>query len=605
MVGFDFNELENAVSGNDFETRPVDLDTFIHSDEYLNIPDMLLSDVQTQLIKATTQIYRRDTLHLLYGFEEGERVWTETFNEIIFQLGKGGGKDFSSIVACAYIVYKLLCLKNPAKYYGSTLPGDSIDIINVAINAQQANTVFFQRFKRLINLSPWFRGKYSDSKHGQIDFDKNVTVYSGHSERESFEGYNTFMVILDEISGFAVESTSGNENAKTADSIYKMYRASVTSRFDLGKLVLLSFPRFFGDYIQQRYESVIAERETVVMSHTLKLDPELPDGVEGNEFDIVWDHEIITRYNTPRVFALKRTSWESNPTKTPETYIKDFFDDYIDALSRYACMPPMAVDAFFKDKQKIEDAFAGTNGVDESGRFRDNFLSDETKRYFIHVDLARKHDHCAVAMAHVERWQQRNIGGKLTEPAPVIKVDCVRWWTPSVGHNVDFTDVREFIISLKQRGFDVALVTFDRWQSDDMILELKARGLKSEVLSVAKKHYTDMAMVVHESRLSGPDIALLRDELLRLKIMPNDKVDHPRSGSKDLADATCGAIFNADAHTPRNLNEVIEVRTASSLRREVNTEVTNERALDPSVIRAPSTQMPGTLAEFLKGMTTI
>ena len=606
---FDFNDLKAAVDGGSFDEIPVGLLEFVNSAKYLNMPTITLSDVQQQLIKASTQIYRRDTLHYLYGFEEGERVWTETFNEVIFQLGKGSGKDFSSTIACAYLVYKLLCLTEPAEYYGKP-PHDEIHIINVAINAAQANNVFFTGFKKLINHSPWFQGKYSDSKAGEIAFDKYITVFSGHSEREAFEGYNVIMVILDEISGFAVASTSGNEQAKTAQSIYDMYAGSVTSRFpDLGKLVLLSFPRYKGDFIQQRYEAVIAEKVVVPMSVTVKLDPELPDGVEGNEFDIQWEHDEITKYNTPRVFAIKRTSWESNPTKKIEDYTKAFFDNITDALCRFACMPPLAIDAFFKDKQKIEDAFMGPNGVGDDGRFLAEFQPNDTKEYYIHVDLARKHDHCAVSMAHVEKWEQRSIGGKLTEPAAVVKVDCVRWWTPTTEHNVDFTDVKEYIIALKRRGFNIRLVTFDRWQSDDLIHQLREYGLRSENLSVAKKHYTDMAMVVHEGRLSGPDIELLKNELLRLRIMPNDKVDHPRTGSKDLADATCGAIFNAIAHTRRDSGEEIEVKTFFSITKEVEEIEKHLKWKAPvendGVIRPPARPMPDDLAAWLEGMRVL
>jgi hypothetical protein len=97
-----------------------------------------------------------------------------------------------------YINYYVL--KDPARYFGKP-SGDAIDIINVAINAQQAKNVFFKGFKTKIEKSPWFAGKY-DPKVNSIDFDKSITVYSGHSERESHEGLNLFMAVLDEISGF-------------------------------------------------------------------------------------------------------------------------------------------------------------------------------------------------------------------------------------------------------------------------------------------------------------------------------------------------------------------------------------------------------------------
>jgi hypothetical protein len=93
--------------------------------------------------------------------------------------------------------------------------------------------------------------------------------------------------------------------------------------------------------------------------------------------------------------------------------------------------------------------------------------------------------------------------------------------------------------------------------------ELKAYNINTEILSVAKKHYEDFAMVITEERVHGPRIELLTDELLQLRILKG-KVDHPRKGSKDLADAVCGAIYNSIAHTPKDLNREIEIYNYSS-----------------------------------------
>jgi PAS domain S-box-containing protein len=51
------------------------------------------------------------------------------------------------------------------------------------------------------------------------------------------------------------------------------------------------------------------------------------------------------------------------------------------------------------------------------------------------------------------------------------------------------------------------------------------------------------------------------EELVELKIMNNNKVDHPRKKSKDLADAVCGAVFGAISHTPRDLDLEVEIHT--------------------------------------------
>jgi len=558
----DFNVFLDALSGDEFSETPVPLEQFVTDKAYLGLPP--LSENQYIMIRASTQIYKQDTLIRIYGEDEGRKIFKQTCNEIIMQLGKGSGKDYTSTIACAYVVYLLLCLKDPAVYFGKP-PGDAIDIINIAINAVQANRVFFKGFNQRIERSPWFQGRYV-AKANMVEFDKGVTVHSGHSESEAWEGYNVLIVILDEISGFELESTSGHQNAKTASSIYKMYKGSVTSRFpDFGKIILLSFPRFKLDYIQQKYNEAVAEKEVVLRHHKFKVDPDLPDGTQGNEFEIEWEEDHIISYRMPKIFALKRPTWEINPTRKIEDFTEAFYSDPQDALMRFACMPPDATDAFFKNRAVIEKAFANPKlNVDEYGRFDDTFKPNPERTYFMHVDLAQKHDHCAVALAHVEGWVTMKIGENYKQAAPRVVVDAVRYWTPTASKSVDFTEVKDYIISIRDREFNLKMVTFDRWNSHDMMQQLGVHGIKTEILSVAKKHYEDMSLTLTEERLHGPKIQLLIDELLQLRIV-KDKVDHPRKGSKDLSDAVCGAVFNAISLTPPDADREVEIYNYSGV----------------------------------------
>ena len=558
----DFNVFLDALSGDEFSETPVSVEQFVTDKSYLGLPP--LSENQYIMIRASTQIYKQDTLIRIYGETEGRKIFKQTCNEIIMQLGKGSGKDYTSTIACAYVVYLLLCLKDPAVYFGKP-PGDAIDIINIAINAVQANRVFFKGFNQRIERSPWFQGKYV-AKANMVEFDKGVTVHSGHSESEAWEGYNVLIVILDEISGFELESTSGHQNAKTASSIYKMYKGSVTSRFpDFGKIILLSFPRFKLDYIQQKYNEAVAEKEVVLRHHKFKVDPDLPDGTQGNEFEIEWEEDHIVSYRMPRIFALKRPTWEINPTRKIEDFTEAFYTDPQDALMRFACMPPDATDAFFKNRTVIEKAFSNPKlNVDEYGRFDDTFKPNPDRTYFMHVDLAQKHDHCAVALAHVEGWVTMKIGENYKQAAPRIVVDAVRYWTPTASKSVDFTEVKDYITSVREKGFNLKMVTFDRWNSHDMMQQLGVHGIKTEILSVAKKHYEDMSLTLTEERLHGPKIQLLIDELLQLRIV-KDKVDHPRKGSKDLSDAVCGAVFNAISLTPPDADREVEIYNYSGV----------------------------------------
>jgi hypothetical protein len=567
-----FDDFLDALKSDSFKERPVNAKAFVEGENYLNQPP--LSQVQYDIVEAMSQIYRLEDVIDLLGEEEGRRYYKKyTKNEIILQLGKGSGKDFTSTVACAYIVYKLLCLKDPARYFGKP-SGDAIDIINVAINAQQAKNVFFKGFKNKIEKSPWFAGKFY-AKAESIEFEESITVYSGHSERESHEGLNLILAVLDEISGFAQEIGGGNDQGKTADNIYKAFRASVDSRFpDLGKVALLSFPRFPGDFISQRYDAVIAEKTVTNKTHKFIMNPDLPEDAEGNSLEINWDEDEIVSYKYPGVFALKRPTWVVNPTRKVDDFKLAFYTDLGDAMQRFACIPTFASDAFFKQRDKVRAAMTLRNPLDQFRRFDETFVPDPDKIYFVHADLAQRHDKCAVAIAHVDKWVSIQVIKDYQQVAPVVVVDAVAYWEPKVEGPVDLSEVKQWIQNLRRLGLNLGMVSFDRWQSFDIQNELKQIGIRTETVSVAKKHYEDMAMLVYEERLAMPAIDLLFEELTELKIMKGNRVDHPRKSSKDLADAVCGAIFGAISHTPKDQNLEVEIHT---FRDRPKSQVDNER----------------------------
>jgi hypothetical protein len=591
-----FSDFLEVLKENHFVETPVDVKTFVQSPDYLGQP--LLSDIQYEIVEAMSQIYRKEDLIDIMGDIEGTKHFNKyTKNELILQLGKGSGKDFISTVACAYVVYKLLCLKDPAIYYGKPA-GDAIDIINVAVNAQQAKNVFFKGFKTKIEKSPWFAGKYN-AKADSIEFDKAITVYSGHSERESHEGLNLLMAVLDEISGFASEVVSGNEQGKTADNIYKAFRGTVDSRFpDLGKVVLLSFPRYQGDFISQRYESVIADKETVERRHTFIMNEDLPHEDPGNQFEISWDEDNILQYKIPRVYAFKRPTWEVNPTRKIEDFKLAFYTDLGDAMMRFACMPTYSSDAFFKQIEKVEKCMNTRNPLDSFRRFDETFEPDPDKTYYIHADLAQKHDKCAVAIAHVDKWVNIQVIKDYEQVAPIVVVDAVAWWEPRAEGPVNLSEVKQWIMNLRRQGFNIGMVSFDRWQSFDIQNELQAVGIRTETVSVAKKHYEDLAMMIYEERVSIPMIPILLEEMSELKIMKGNRVDHPRKKSKDLADAVTGAVFGAISHTPKSNNIEIDVHTWSSSSAKLARE-------ERDVVELTSRQMPEDVKDFLDGFNLI
>jgi phage terminase large subunit-like protein len=181
----------------------------------------------------------------------------------------------------------------------------------------------------------------------------------------------------------------------------------------------------------------------------------------------------------------------------------------------------------------------------------------------------------------------------------MLQIDMVYWWTPTKDKSVDFNDVRGMILGLRTRGFNLKLVTFDRWGSHDMMQELQALGVTTEVLSVAKKHYDDFKVALQDRRVVGPSIDILLEEFKQLQVVRGDKIDHRRSGSKDLADAVVGAAFNASTRTPKGSTEIAEIRTLADRNR--------HQVVQPkNVIKAPpGTKMPDSLNEYLSSIRAL
>ena len=100
-MDLNFNDLIDILDGEEFEERPVDLRTFVTSPDYLGLPP--LSEYQYTLIEKGSQIYKESTLIKLFGEEEGTRRYKQTCTEIIAQLGKGSGKDYTSTISVSYM----------------------------------------------------------------------------------------------------------------------------------------------------------------------------------------------------------------------------------------------------------------------------------------------------------------------------------------------------------------------------------------------------------------------------------------------------------------------------------------------------------------------
>ena len=525
-MNLDLADFERLLSKDEFTMEPVSIERFVQDQHYLGLPP--LSPIQLEIVRHSTQIFKKTTLQHLMGEQEGSDYYDKyTDNEVICMLGKGSGKDHCARISMAYTAYLMHCLRDPLGYYGKA-KGVYIDLLNLAVNAQQAQRVFFEPFKNLLLGSPFFNEVGFEPRVSEIFFfSRPVRCFSGHSESEGWEGYEVMTIILDEIAAFKtdVELKGETRSKGSASAIYNMSKLSVMSRFpEVGKVILLSFPRYKGDFIQQRF------------------------------FD-------SRNNNEPKTWSMKAATWEVNPTIKREQLESEYIRNPIQARARFECEPPNMEDAYFRDADQVRKAFMyREDPMTEEGTFKPWFNNTDGHTRFIHVDLALKRDRAALCMAHCAGFKEIKTSMGI-EKLPIINIDLVYSWEATVGAEINFASIRQMIVDL-HRKFDVGLVTFDRWQSIEMIQSLRSMGINSDFHSVKKTDYDTLMSCMYDTRLRGYwNELLVEEELLKLKLFGNNKIDHPATGSKDLADALAGAVFNSLDHIAMDSEIEIEILT--------------------------------------------
>lgn len=144
-LGNDGNsDLYNNLIDADYEEIPVDIDTFIEDDRYIG---------KTTKNGTTIYPYWRRTLRKIFDPNAN-------YQEIIFSGAIGLGKTTIAVTGMAYILYRLMCLRDPHGYYGLQ-PTSDITFVFFNVNLALSYGVAYKKMQSILMESPWFleRGK--------------------------------------------------------------------------------------------------------------------------------------------------------------------------------------------------------------------------------------------------------------------------------------------------------------------------------------------------------------------------------------------------------------------------------------------------------------
>jgi hypothetical protein len=198
-------------------------------------------------------------------------------------------------------------------------------------------------------------------------------------------------------------------------------------------------------------------------------------------------------------------------------------------------------------------------------------------RYF-HYDIAfsGEGDACSLSMAGVKEWRivdvQNEDGTYRKDAVPVVETDFTVRIKAKPGDRIPFHKVRKLVLDIRAAGFHIALFTADlKNMSEDTQQLLLLAKIPTDDLSLDKtlQPYFTFRDIVQEGRWICHKLNLLITELDNLEHDKIEgKIDHPDKfidkesgaeekvlkGSKDLADATAGAVYNAITTAKKPMN---------------------------------------------------
>jgi len=480
---------------------PVDIETFLYGKDYMNLsPDkdhpLRLSDEQMRVLREL----------------DDDNPDTNKIIEAVLVWGKGSGKDWITSIFFCRRVYKLLCLANPQKFYGMPA-GEPMEFLNVAVSAEQANSVFFFKLTNMIKeagplaFKQFGFDKNKDILSNKIIFPKSIILHSGHSEQASLEGKNLFAAVMDEAAEFKTEAElrgKGHRAKKSAPAIYRFLASSIRSRFPtVGKLIIISYPRFANDFILQRYE---------------------------------------IGKNAPDTLTSFGTTWEINPLRKRDDFNKDYRENPEQARSQYECVPPMAKEPFIRESEKVD--FIIDNMIkspyDLWGTYYPEFRG-KPYSYAVGVDLALTGDRVGFALTHKE---QRILNDTRKD---IVVLDLLKTWEAEPGKEIDLDLITKEILFLRSRGFNIIQIFFDQFQSAHIIQQLRKLGFAVDRLSIETKLdiWNSVKTLIYNYELKtykSEASYLLIEELKGLSLFNGKKVDHTDTTTKDLSDAVVRAI---------------------------------------------------------------
>lgn len=543
----------NTVWLEDYEEIPVDIDTFLESEDYLGLAT-----------NYGKQIYPFWREQLRKMFSTGDM----DYEEVAFTGAIGIGKTAIAVYAIAYLLYRLLCLRNPQRYFGFA-DTDEIAIFFFNATVALATGVGYARLHATCMESPWFKlhGEIKGSKSNPYYVPgKHISIKAGSKASHGL-GQQIFCGMLDEVN-FAPGANVAFEKSKIMQT-YSSVKARIKSRFIkngklLGKMFLVSSKHaehdFLEVYLQKRKHEADADRLFIVDEPLWVVKP--PGTYCGKTFKVAYGaKQLEPMLVSPDESEEGLVKMGYKILNVPVEFEEDFKLNIVVSLQDLAGIALPGTTSYFsyrifsKCYTDRENPFSNEIlqiGLDDPMEYEEFFDVSLIPRDLlrlpiaIHIDTALKHDLLGMsAVAYLKNIISDTDDG-LVEKRVYSHLFSVGIQAPP-GSEISLAKTRRFLYRLRNLGMNIVVVSTDTFQSAEFHQILKDKGFETAIRSLDRtpEGYQILREAMIENRISLLHCNRLESELIHLqRDSSTGKLDHPPDGSKDISDSLAGAVWD-------------------------------------------------------------
>lgn len=590
---------------SDYLEIPVDIETFITNDMYLGKawkdPSSGKLKIYPYWIKKLKELFP-DNLNT-------------SKNNAIFSGARGLGKSEIAILCCLYIMYRVMCLKNPLAHF-HLKPTEKICFAFMNITKTLAEDIGISKFQNTVQLSPWFMSKGQMTQKNNMPYwvpPDPINIIIG-SQPSHVIGLPVLVAFFDEIS--FIRNQNIDKQKQIAIDMIDTAIGGMKTRFVFNGvspalLILASSKRseksFLETHMKKKLES---EPDNVMIVDEAVWVVKNVGTYSNKKFNVAIGNKFLNSQVIPDDANIEE--WQEKGYKileVPIDFRPNFLDDIDRALCDFAGISSSEITKYINGQMVYDivnndisnpftkDIIEVGNDPSDKSQYYDFFdLSKipanlKNKPLYIHMDMSVSGDKTGIAGT----W----IAGKKTSIDELNQSKdlffrlafCVSVKAPK-GRQVSFEKNRNFIYWLKEQGFNIKGISTDSFQSVDTGQALLQKGYNYKQISVDRvdtnSHicipYQYFRSTIYEKRIEMFKNKLLIDEITDLERNINTgRVDHPDSGSKDSADAVCGSVYFASQNAEQyaydygeNLDTITQFNIGNNPIEDISNAFTNE-----------------------------